>query len=242
MRGPIKAGRAGAGHAKNAAMLTRASIVLLVVLNLGVASWWALRPAPAAPGATSVSNAPALRLLGEVPVRARVEPIASIAAPATQATVPGPTAVAHCVTFGPFNDAAALAHATDWLQPQVRKLQVREASAGSRGWRVWLPPLADRDTAQATATRIAAAGFSDYYIVPTGDEANSIALGRYGNAQAAQQHAAALQAAGFEARAEALGATVHWIDVEAAATLDPAVARAQTRAPQSRMLECANPG
>ena len=223
-------------------MLTRALIVLLVVLNLGAASWWALRPAPEAAGATSVSEAPALKLLGEVPVRSRIEPVAPIATPAAQATVPGPTTAARCMTFGPFNDAAALAHATDWLQPQVRKLQVREASAGGRGWRVWLPPLADRDAAQAMATRIAAAGFSDYYIVPTGGEANGIALGRYGNAQSAQEHAAALQAAGFEARAEALGATVHWVDVEAAATLDPAVARAQTRAPQARTLECAKRG
>lgn len=226
-------------------MMTRALIVLLVVLNLGVASWWALRPVPVAPIASSVSNAPVLRLLGEAPVRSRIEsaaPVAPVAAPAPQATVPGPTAATRCMTFGPFDDAAALAHATDWLQPQVRHLRVRDASAGGRGWRVWLPPLADRDAAQAMATRIAAAGFSDYYIVPAGDEANGIALGRYGNAQSAQEHAAALQAAGFEARAEALGATVHWVDVEAAATLDPAVARAQTRAPQARTLECAKQG
>lgn len=225
-------------------MLTRALIVLLVVLNLGVASWWALRPAPQAPGPAAVSNAPALRLLGEVPARARVEsvaPVASIAAPA-QPAVPEPAAVAHCMTFGPFSDTAALAHATDWLQPRVRKLRVRGASTGGRGWRVWLPPLADRDTAQSMATRIAAAGFNDYYIVPTGDEANGIALGRFGSERTARQHAAALQAAGFPARAEALGATVRWIDVDAAATLDLAAARTQTRAPQARMLDCVKPG
>ena len=40
----------------------------------------------------------------------------------------------------------------------------------------------------------------DYLLVRTGDEANSIALGRYGSEQAAQRRAAAVQAAGFAAR------------------------------------------
>jgi hypothetical protein len=216
--------------------------VLLVVLNLGVASWWALRPAPATPAAVAVSNAPSLKLLDEVPVRARDQAVAPAAAPAAQAVAPEPAASTRCTTFGPFSDAPALARATDWLRPQVRKLQVREASTGGRGWRVWLPPLADRDAAQAMASRIVAAGFNDYYIIPTGDEANSIALGRYGNEQSAQQHAAALKAAGFEARAEALGAKLYWIDVDAATTLDPAVAREQIRAPQARALDCAQLG
>jgi hypothetical protein len=225
-------------------MLTRALIVLLVVLNLGVGSWWVLRPSPAITPPAAAPNAPALRLLDEVPSRARVEPVATAtptaAPPPHDAATPGPAATMHCVTFGPFNDAAALAHATGWLQSRVRKLQVREVSAGRRGWRVWLSPLVDRDAAQAMAARIAAAGFSDYYIVPNGDEANSIALGRYGNEQAAQEHAAALQAAGFDAQAQALGATVHWIDVEAATTLDSAAARTQARAAEARALDCAN--
>jgi hypothetical protein len=218
-------------------MLTRALIVLLVVLNLGVASWWALRPAPTAPSA-AVSIGPRLQLVSEVPKRARTEPIAAATAPPAQPDAAAPAVTVHCMTFGPFGDDAALAGAADWLRPRVRTLQVRDTSTGGRGWRVWLPPLADRDAAQAMATRIVAAGFSDHYIVPAGDDANSIALGRYGNEQAAQQHAAALQAAGFEARAEALGATAHWIDVEVAATFDAAVARTQTRAPQARALDC----
>ena len=150
-------------------------------------------------------------MLGEVPERTRATSVAPIAAPATPAAEEAPTASGLCMAFGPFSDAATLAQATDWLQARVGKLQVRQASTPGRGWRVWLPPLSDRDAARAMAARIVAAGFSDYYIVPTGDEANSIALGRYDNEQSAQQRAVALQDAGFAAQAAALGTTVSWI-------------------------------
>jgi len=103
---------------------------------------------------------------------------------------------------------------------------------------VWLPPMADRASAQAVAERIVAAGFKDYYIVVDGDEANSIALGRYGNAEAAQRRQADLQAAGFPAQAESLGGGARWIQVAAGPAFD--VARLQPAiAAQQRPLDCA---
>ena len=65
-----------------------------------------------------------------------------------------------------------------------------------RGWRVYLPPLATAEEATATAGRISAAGFRDYFIVREGAEANSVALGRFGSETAARRHADALNAAG----------------------------------------------
>src|SRR3546814_11157550 len=60
--------------------------------------------------------------------------------------------------------------------------------------------------AQAVVDRITAAGFSDYYIVAAGEEANSVALGLYGSEEPARRHQAALHAAGFtEVRADAMG-------------------------------------
>ena len=47
-------------------MLTRALIVLLLVLNLGVAAWWWLRPSADAPAAVAIDpHVPRLQLVGE---------------------------------------------------------------------------------------------------------------------------------------------------------------------------------
>lgn len=225
-------------------MFARALIVLLLVLNLGVATWWALRPAPTPPSATVLpGNAPRLQLLGEVSRHTQI-PItvaAPVIAPMTATggtTAPTPDAAQRCVTFGPFTDAAALANARLTLQPQVTRLQVRQATASGRGWRVWLPSLPDREAAQAMATRIAAAGFKDYYIVSDGDAPNSIALGRYGNEAAAQHQQSALQAAGIPARVEALGGVTNWIDVTATSVFDADSTRRKIGAGQARPLDC----
>ena len=86
---------------------------------------------------------------------------------------------------------------------------------------------------------IAAAGSTDYYIGAAGDEANSIALGRYGNAESAQRRQAQLQAAGFAAQAQPLGGSVRWIDVAVHAADNDAALRASSGARQSRTLDCA---
>jgi cell division septation protein DedD len=222
-------------------MLSRALIVLLLVLNLGVASWWALRPAPA-PAALAAQPAgiARLQLLDEVPAAAR--PRASAASPAASvARVAIADADARCYAFGPFADAAALDAARVRLQPQVLRLHVRQAPAATRGWRVWLPSLADRAAAQAMVARITTAGFQDYYVVPGGNEANSIALGRFGNEDAARRRQKALQDAGFPAQAEALPAgtdTVQWLDVAAPAAFDADAVRAAVGAKQARTAAC----
>ena len=224
-------------------MFARALIVLLLVLNLGVAMWWALRPATAPPPMAGVpTDAPRLLLLREAPHPARAVAVATT--PATvPAVAPEPattTATARrCVAFGPFADAMTLAQASATLQLQVVRLHVREAPATGHGWRVWLPPLPDHEAAQAMAARITAAGFKDYYIVPGGDEGNSIALGRYGNAEAAQRRQSALQAAGFPAQYEALGKAARWIDVVVMSTFDAETARSRIGAPYARPLDCA---
>jgi len=214
-------------------MLTRALIVLLLVLNLGVAAWWAFQPVASPPAVSEIDPAVArLQLVQEV----RTQPHRLVDNQPTMA-VPA-TAAPACFEIGPFNDDATLAQARSTLQMQVARLSIRREPVRGRGWRVWLPPMTDRAAAQAMAERIVSAGFKDYYIVLNGDEANSIALGRYGNAEAAQRRQADLQAAGFPAQAEALGGGARWIQVAAAASFD--VARLQPAiAAQQRPLDCA---
>jgi hypothetical protein len=224
-------------------MLARALIVLLLVLNLGVATWWATRRSPPPPVVLQPSGIARLQLLSEAPKRATARPVAVMPAVTKEsdaaATAPVP---AQCFSFGPFADAAAAAIARARLQTMVTRVAAREQPATpARGWRVQTLPLASPEAAQAMAQRIAAAGFSDFMIVREGAEANAIALGRYGSEDTARRRAAALATAGIEARAEPLGdaQATTWLDVAAAAGFNAASAQAAIAAPQRRPLDCA---
>ena len=229
-------------------MVTRALLILLLVLNVGVATWWATRTSPSPPTAAEPPPGVArLQLVGEgsgavaamapmaTPAAAAVQPNA-VASPAAAVAVDSPAP--QCFSFGPFTDGQAVIAAQARLQPLTQRIVVRDRDP-TRGWRVLLPALPSAEQAEATAQRIAAAGFSDYLVVREGAEANSIALGRYGNETAARRHADALVAAGFAARAEALGATQTWLDVSAAPGFDAPAAQRLAAAPERRSLDCA---
>jgi hypothetical protein len=187
-------------------MFARALIVLLLVLNAGVAAWWAVRPVPQPAAVAQPEGVARLQLLSEVPLQARPKPRAPIApqAPPVAITAPAAAAGAQCFSFGPYADAAAASAARTRLQPLVQRIAPRTQAAPARAWRVYLPRLPTLDAAQAMAQRIAVAGVSDFLVLREGAEANSIALGRYGSEGAARDRAATLVAAGFPARAEPL--------------------------------------
>lgn len=226
-------------------MLTRALIVLLVILNVGVAAWWLLSPEPTSSNAPSLPiPPPSLQLAGERTPARSTGSAARIPAPSSVAAIDATPAVdvtagARCMTVGPFADATALAAARAALQPRVSRLRVRQATAGRKGWRVWLPPMPDHASALAMAARIDAAGFKDYYVLPNGDEANGIALGRFGSEEAARRQQSTLQAAGFPAQAQALGPTTQWLDLVATANSDIDAIRNESGAAQLRVLDCA---
>ncbi|QSX73715.1 SPOR domain-containing protein [Lysobacter arenosi] len=242
-------------------MLIRALVVLLIVLNLGVAAWWTLRAPPSPPAAIEQPLGVArLQLASEVqPAASRpasATPSTVAKPPATAPVVPEPAAAppkeaapakvaaampAQCYSFGPFADAAAAKNAHEVLMAVATKVVPRETRAGTtRGYRVLLPAAASLAEAQATAQRIAAAGFNDYFIVREGSEANSIALGRYRNEDSANRRAQSLVAAGFPARAEPLGEgrASYWLDLVPGPSFDTARAQAAVQiAP--RPLDCA---
>jgi hypothetical protein len=215
-------------------MLARALIVLLAVANLGVALWWALQPGTPTPAIATDSDdgAPRLRLLGEAtsvapPAPASVAP--TVAAPTTQ-----------CFAFGPF-DADGYATARAHLQAQVDTTQLRaDDTSLARGWRVWLPGQPDRVAANALAARIAAAGFTDYFVMPDGGEPNAIALGRFRSEGPAQERAQALRAAGFPAQAEPLlpAAAARWLELRAGPGFDPESQRVAMGAAQAQPIDC----
>lgn len=222
-------------------MLIRALIVLLFVLNLGVAAWWIARPAPEPP------------LLPELPAGvARLqlvdEPAQATAAPATGDTPP-PAVVATpaepqaCFSLGPFASAAAANAVLEKLRPQMARSELREVpGVSASGYRIVLPPAASREEAQANAQRIGAAGFDDFLIINSGEEINGIALGRYRSRESAERRLSALQAAGFPAQMRPAGrapAAKWWLDVGATAAADPAGWAAQTGGALPQSLDCA---
>ncbi|MFS8137742.1 MAG: SPOR domain-containing protein [Thermomonas sp.] len=234
-------------------MILRAAIVLLLMLNLGVAAWWlgGAGERQAQPANAAGIGQPSLRLVAE-PLPASLgtaaaktaQPVFAAtstplpAAPPSAAPMPV-AATALCLSFGPFADAAARDAVRPRLQALSQKLVARDAQARSaRGWRVYMPPLASREAAQALIDKIKAAGINDWYIIANGDEANSIALGRYGSEDSARRREAQLAAKGFTARAEPLSDTPpqSWLDVRVA----PDVSRAALAAiAPSRPLDCA---
>lgn len=235
-------------------MFARAIIVLLVILNLGVALWWLARPAGEEETAIATAQAaPRLFLLSEVPARqrpsaARTRPSATPGAePAVGQAVADTDAAANrqqrCFAFGPFADAAAASRARELLaSPDVRRMRTRQVATGARGWNVSLPPLADRAAATAMAARLREAGIDDLFILSSGESANGIALGRYGSESSARQRVSALKAAGFDAAASPIGDVdaQHWIDVTAASGFDVANARQTTGAARAESRQCAS--
>ena len=97
--------------------------------------------------------------------------------------------------------------------------------------------------ADAAAGRLRAAGFTDLLVVGNGAEANSVALGRFSTEDRARQHVAALRAAGFDAKAEALGETrsAFWVELAVAGPANAAALRRRAGAAQARPIDCAGP-
>lgn len=234
-------------------MHLRALIVLLLVMNIGVALWWALRPAPAAePPPAIPGDVPALVLVAEADREllqsAALNAANAAARPDEAATDGGDEALVapddlRCYSFGPWEDADEAAAAGASLRDRAVRIRIREAVTGATGWQVLLPPLEDRAAAEAAVERLVAAGFNDHFILGQGEQANAVALGRFSAEASARRHEAALHEAGFDAAAaEPLGATgtENWVDLAAGPDFDPDQARGASGAARAEPLDCAN--
>lgn len=225
-------------------MLTRASIVLLLVLNLGVAAWWALRPAPRVPAAdAALAHVPKLQLASERPSPPTVAatPPPSPATRATPMEAATKDAMQQCYRFGPFVDIASADAAAAKLRTSVQRATSRTIASGGKDWSVWLPPMADVAAAKAKSLEIAGAGIKDYYIVANGEQANAIMLGRYGSEDNARRRIAELRGKGVEAQVRPPQDAVpqSWVDVAASRGYGFAAAQARIGATSVRALDCA---
>lgn len=251
-------------------MLIRFLIVALAILNLGVALWWMTpRPAPAAapevretgvatlelvpmdavdagapavPAPAAVAAAPAPAALQDAAKATATSAVATPAPATPEPTAAAPSRPLQCSSFGPFQSreqaqAAAAALGADLSRSQLREVQPKAAS-----YRVLTSQAASREEAQAMARRIVEAGFSDYFIIAQGDDANAVALGQYRNREGAERRMAALAAAGFPVRIVGNGVEAGaswWLDAAHAATVAADDLHRRSGAAQRQALECA---
>lgn len=189
-------------------MSSRTLALLLLAFNLGAAAWlWRERSTPPLPVADP--GVAALVLLSE---RDAGEDGAELAdAPESLADLAGD----QCRSLGPFATRADLRAATSALAPRVKRLRGREERVTQmRGNWVYLPAVASREQALATARQLSAKGVRDYYIVTAGDQQNTISLGLFRDPANAERRAAAISALGFAPKTEARSeeVPVYWLD------------------------------
>lgn len=238
-------------------MWLRALLVLLVILNFGVAAWWAARgeagdahalaaqdrgtlvlasePVPDAVSATTAGD-----MRDEAPVPAPATQVAAEAEAEVDAVPADAAAPTHCIALGPFADRAMRDAARARLADVAVRTAAREVGDTPRGWRVWMAPLADRAAADAVVARLLEAGFTDYYVIGDGAEANGVALGRFGSEAPAQGRAAALREAGFDAEAQPLGSVLvrYWIDAMALESVSAQTLRAHAASARADVRDC----
>jgi hypothetical protein len=232
-------------------MLIRALLVLLVALNLGAAAWWISRRPPQSLALPAQPvGVPRLQLLSEhrapgaIASPAPAPPVAPLSP--SESTPPAATVAAvpkQCFSVGPFTDEVAAGAAARRIGVQATHVRPRQVpGTQANGYNVFLPPSPDRAAAQALAPRIGAAGFDDYLVVSSGDQANGIALGRYRSREGAERRRSALEAAGFAAQLQAIGdegPKQWWLDVTAADGVAGSKLKDLAVARQSRSFDCA---
>jgi len=199
--------------------MLRAVILLLVCMNLGVASWWAMhREAPTTPLPANERGVATLKLLSEVE-----SPPSAQAADELNAAPDPLNAAAYCLSLGPFQTPADLRHAMNLLMPLVNRIQFRELPATAiRGYRVFLPPAGSREQALKTARELAAHGITDYYVVTAGDQQDTVSLGVFRDLANAKKRHDQITALGYGAVMEPRTEDVPqwWIDIATASEFD----------------------
>lgn len=200
-------------------MFLRLLFVLLVMLNIVAGAWLFLgQPYTHVPPATD-PGVPELRLLSELPAQAATAAPAAVVptpAPAPATATADASAAPRCLTIGPFDTPHDLQQARNALTPVARRMRSRqEQVAQSRSWWVYLPAPGSRAQALALTRQLAAHGISDYFVVSSGDQPNTISLGLFKDQDNARKRRAGVAAAGFPARITERTETVpqYWLDL-----------------------------
>ena len=133
-----------------------------------------------------------------------------------------------CLRGGGIEDRRVLAGVEEWLESRGAEVFAlrRERYRGPRGVRVYLPPLADRETAAARAREIRARGVRDIDVIRDGPLANGISFGVYREEENTRRRVASLERLGYPVRTRERGKVVHRYFLEARPTANPDALRA----------------
>jgi hypothetical protein len=202
-------------------MLVRALLLSLLLMNLGVAAWWAWRAPPSEPRPAAIEdNVPELRLLSEVDAAGAIGDTPELTGPPEP---PGGLPGQRCLRIGPFLTQADLRRAMNLLTPLVDRLQYRESRAlANRGFWVYLPAQGSREQALATARELSGKGLRDYYVVTAGERENTISLGLFRDRPNAEGRRAEVEALGFTPQLQERREEIpnYWIEIGAGPELD----------------------
>ncbi len=191
-------------------MFLRVLFLLLLAMNVGVASWLYFAPETTEREITATDvGISRLELLAE---RERLGDAASAELAEAPAVSDTPD---QCRSIGPFATQADMRAAMNKLTARVRRIQYREArTTQPRGFWVFVPAMASREQALGVARQLSAKGVRDYYVVTAGDQQNTISLGLFREQANAERRRAEIAALGFSPqllqRTEDL--PVYWVD------------------------------
>ena len=196
-------------------MFLRLLFVLLSALNIAVGAWLLLgQPYPRG-GSPTDPGVPELRLLSELPESA--PPASATVATAYSVTPAKPGAAGRaCLSLGPFATPQDLRNARQALAAEVTRMRSRqEQTSQTSGWWVYLPPAASRAQALEQVRELSAHHISDYFVVSSGDQSNTISLGVFKDPANARKRRDEIVAAGFPARMSERSESVpeYWLDL-----------------------------
>ena len=193
-------------------MFLRLLFILLVTLNIAAGAWLLLGQPYTHVGSATDPGVPELRLLSELPASGTTSTEFGAQGGATVDA----THSYSCITLGPFDTPQDLRNARQALSPQVARIRLRQEQASQNtGWWVYLPAAANRAQALEQARQLGAHDISDYFVVGSGDQANTISLGLFRDPANARKRLNEIVAAGFAARMSERSESVpqYWLDL-----------------------------
>ncbi|MEO8778414.1 MAG: SPOR domain-containing protein [Rhodanobacter sp.] len=198
-------------------MFLRLLFVLLCALNIVAGAWLLLgQPYSHVRGVTD-RGVPELRLLSEMPDAGGTSSPPPPPPPATPVgQVAGAPPNYSCTTLGPFDTPQDLRDARQALGSQVARMRSRQEQIAQPGaWWVHLPGAATRAQALRQARQLGARNIADYFVVGSGDQANTVSLGLFRDRANARKRVNEVVAAGFPARMSERSENVpeYWLDL-----------------------------
>ena len=205
-------------RADGGSMFLRLLFVLLSALNIAVGAWLLLGQPYAHGGSPSDPGVTELRLLSELPQTAVASstPATPATAAAPVADMTSPTLSYSCVALGPFATPQDLRNARQALTAQATRMRSRQEQASQTGgWWVYLPAAGSRAQALEQARQLGAHQISDYFVVSSGDQPNTVSLGLFKDPANARKRRDEVVAAGFPARMSQRSESVpeYWLDL-----------------------------